>query len=164
LAAALAGVLVVTAGVSFDAVQSGAASTSDFHLGSPATTVLKTTLTNLFVASEKRTRTLSTSARVILDNGIYAPATRAPAGFRNPVIVDGPGHRAWAYAEFVPVAHSTLHDQVALQDGGNVAIFEASPTWHVVQIGVGMPTCVRSELSKFAPAPAVTLWLAQRCQ
>jgi len=134
-------------------------------LGGPATSALKTTLIKLFLATERRTHTLSAGAQVHLDNGIYSPATHAPAGYRNPVVVDGPGHHSWAYAKFIPVvSHTTLSDQVAMQDGGNIALFAASPTWHVLRIGVGYPSCVKSVLSKFVPAPVAALWLARRCQ
>jgi hypothetical protein len=57
----------------------------------------------------------------------------------NPLVVNGPGHKSWAYAFFYLSHHSSLHDQVALQDGNGVAIFEASPVWHVLKIGVGCP-------------------------
>ena len=161
--------LVVAANVAFDAAGTGAAtSTTGYRLQGQATKVLKATLTELFLSNEKRTHTLSASAQVSLDTVVYSVgpgnATYPGPVFLNPTIVDGPGHKSWAYAEFVPVAHSALHDQVALQDGGNIAIFEASPTWHILQIGVGWPTCVKSVLRKFAPAPAVALWLAHSCQ
>ncbi len=163
---ALGGTALVVGLVACGGVGPGQASTNSasYRLAS-ATPGLKALLTNLFLSSEKRTHTLSAHAQVKLDDGIYAPATRAPAGYRNPVIVHGPANSSWAYAAFIPVvAHTTLRDQVAMQDGGNIAIFAASPSWHVLQIGVGWPNCVKAVLSKFAPARVVTLWLAQRCQ
>ena len=82
----------------------------------------------------------------------------------NPLVVNCPGHKSWAYAFFYPSDHSSLHDQVALQDGNGVKIFESSPVWHVLKIGVGWSVCVTSVLDKVLPAPVVSLWLARGCQ
>jgi len=157
--------LVAAAVLTLDVAPPPAGATgASYRVSPPATTALRATLTSLFLAREKHTHTLSANAQVHLDNGIYGTATHPAAGFRNPLVVDGPGHRSWAYAKFVPVvAHTTLRDQVAMQDGGNIAIFASSPTWHVVQIGVGWPTCVKAVLAKLVPAPVVALWLAHGC-
>jgi hypothetical protein len=166
----LVAALLVAGNVAFDGGGLSSASVSNpaYRLEGLATKAVKTTLTKLFLSAEKRTRTLTPSAQVYLDTVVYGtgPGNTTHPGplFRNPIIVGGPGHKFWAYAEFVPVAHSALHDQVALQDGGNVAIFEASPRWHVLQIGLGWPTCVKAKLSKLAPAPVVALWWAHSCQ
>ena len=147
-------------------VPSGA-SVPAYHLLAHTSPSLRATFVKLFLAAEKKTHTLSPSAKVYLvqhfdlvgSNG----KTHAGPALNNPLVVDGPGHHAWAYALFYPSPHSSLHDSVALQDGNGVALFEASPHWHVLQIGVGYPVCVRSVLNKVVPTPVSTLWLAKKC-
>ena len=109
----------------------------------------------------------SPSARVYLvtsyDDVGSDGETHAGPQFPNPLVVDGPGHPSLAYATFDPVAHSKLHDQVAMPDGNDVALFDADPEWQLIRIGLGLPACKTSVLVKVAPAPVLGLWIGRHC-
>jgi hypothetical protein len=114
----------------------------------------------LYLWAEHRDE-LAPSARVYLvtsyDDVGSDGKTHAGPQFPNPLVVDGPGHSSWAYATFDPVAHSKLHDQVAMPDANNGALFDADPEWQLIRIGLGLPACKTSVLVKVAPAPVVGL-------
>ena len=149
-------------------LDNAAANSPTYRLLSQTSAALKSTLIKEFLTAEKKSHTLSAAANVNLvhcyDFVGSDGKTHAGPVLLNPLVVSGPGHASWAYAFFYPSIHSSLHDQVALQDGNGVAIFEASPAWRVLKIGGGYPTCVKSVLDKVVPAPVASLWLAQGCQ
>jgi hypothetical protein len=158
---------VVTALTASLSIGAGAAGTG-YRLESRPSALLTARLTSLFLSAERRTHTLSATAQVSLvlrDHYVGADGTtHLGKPLLDPLAAVASGRTTWALAYFVPAAHSALRDQVALQDGGNVAIFESSPVWHVVKVGLGVPYCVASVLDRFAPTPVTALWRAKGCQ
>jgi hypothetical protein len=166
--AAIASLTLIAMSITGASTGRATASTPSFRLEVPASQSVKSTLTRLFLTAEKRSQTLTPSAQVYLVTSYdYVGSdgkTRAGPHFPNPLVVNGPAHKSWAYAIFDPVVHSKLHDQVALQDGNNVVLFVADPAWHLIRIGLGWPECKTSVLVKVAPAPVVGLWIERHCQ
>jgi hypothetical protein len=139
-----------------------------YRLQAKTSATIKSALIKIFLKAQKQSHTLSATANVYLvqhfDYVGSEGTTHVGPLLLNPLVVNGPGHTSWAYAFFYPSNHSSPHDQVALQDGNGVGIFEASPAWHVLKIGVGWPVCVESVLDKVVPAPVASLWVARDCQ
>ncbi len=143
------------------------AGTSKYHLQGPATRGEKDVLGALFLAFDQHTHALSASAHVAFVKRYYFVGTtgKTQAGplLRNPLIVIAQGRPWYAYGFFELTGHSRLSDQVSMQDGGNVAIFEASPRWHVVEVGGSDRMCLASQLDKVAPSAVVAIWLQNKC-
>ena len=144
-----------------------AGAASSYHLQAPASRQEKATLGALFLAYDQHDHALSATAHVAFVKryevvGTNGKTTAGPL-LRNPLIVVAKGQPWYAYGFFEMTGHSRQSDQVSMQDGGNIAIFEASPRWHVVEVGGSLPMCLKGQLSKVAPSAVVAIWLQNKC-